>query len=71
MEKKLKIGETYITEYGDKRKLLRLSKNYCYFENLSKDVYDEWNYEKDGTFKMSVGYVSSCIECGYLKVYEG
>lgn len=72
MEKKiLKIGETYITGSGDIRKLVRIENGRAYFENLSKDVDDDWGYEKDGTYSLSVTYQETYLKEGYLKVYEG
>lgn len=71
MEKKLKIGETYITGAGDIRKLVRIEYNTAYFENLSKDVDDDWGYEDDGTYSLSVSLQEKHLNEGYLKVYEG
>lgn len=71
MEKKLKIGETYINRAGDIRKLVRISNGRAYFENLSKDVDDSWDYEEDGTYSLSLLAQVGYLKEGYLKVYEG
>ena len=71
MEKKLKIGETYITDAGDIRKLVRIEGEYGYFENLSKDIDDAWAYEEDGTYSLFVSIQEAYFNTGYLKVYEG
>lgn len=71
MEKKLKIGETYITGAGDIRKLVRIEDGRAYFENLSKDVYDGWIYEDDGTYALSVRMLEVDLNDGWMKVYEG
>lgn len=72
MEKKtLKIGETYITGYGDIRKLVRIENGRAYFENLSKDIDDEWSYEEDGTYSLDLFNQVIYLQKGYLKVYEG